>query len=186
MLTIQKKDRAFECPTRDPSNPAFMVFVRGWSCGHAVFEAQVGISRQSRGPTNVGLLDDDGKYVSRENYTVTKYAAGIALQCNVLGFHKGIFVRDSKDGNVSLEVAARNPETPGSIVRIDSGLFSSQILFDGFVLLLAVLAGVISSRPTAKNSYAGVGRYRSYLLNSIEQIQLLVCNFVGQGRVPQR
>lgn len=104
----------------NPSSAALMVFVHGWGCGDAVFEAQVGIFRQSRGAISAGLRNDDRNDAPHENYAITSYAADIAWQCNVIGLHKLILVGDSKDGNVSLEATARNPEATNSIVRIDS------------------------------------------------------------------
>lgn len=111
MLTIQKDHPAFQLHYKGkPSNTALMVFVHIWACDHAVFEAQIRDLPTVSRAINVDLRDDNVNDVSRENCAITRYAAGVAWQCSVLGLHKMILVGNNRDSNISLEAAARNPE----------------------------------------------------------------------------
>jgi pimeloyl-ACP methyl ester carboxylesterase len=69
------------------------------------------------------------------------FADDLAWLCSELGLIKPIVVGHSMGGNVALEFAARYPETPASIVLIDSVIFPTQSFLDALQPLVEALRG---------------------------------------------
>lgn len=63
-----------------------------------------------------------------QDYTMAGFADDLAWLCAELGLMKPIVVGHSMGGNVALELAARYPKIPASIVLIDSIVFPPPII----------------------------------------------------------
>src|SRR5262249_60153667 len=74
-------------------------------------------------------------------YTMAAFGGDLAGLCRELALIKPIVVGHSMGGNVALELAARHPQTPASIVMIDSVILPDQLFVDALRPLAEALRG---------------------------------------------
>lgn len=104
-----------------------MLFVHGWGCDHTVFAPQVEFFCRSHRLVSVDLRGHGESDAPHQDYTMAAFADDLAWLCRELALIKPIVVGHSMGGNVALELAARHPQTPASIVMIDSVIFPDQL-----------------------------------------------------------
>jgi pimeloyl-ACP methyl ester carboxylesterase len=76
-----------------------------------------------------------------QDYTMAAFADDLAWLCAELALTKPIVVGHSMGGNVALELAARYPEIPASIVLIDSVILPRQSFLDTLQPVVEALRG---------------------------------------------
>ena len=159
MLSIQKDGANLAYSDEGSSTTlAPMVLIHGWGCDHTSLQTQAEYFSTTRRVVSVDLRGHGESDAPAGDYTMASYAADIAWLCKALGLQKPIIVGHSMGGNILLELAARYPETPGSIVLIDSVLFPSQEVVERSRSFIAALEG-----PDFAVAYRG-GLSRLHLL----------------------
>jgi pimeloyl-ACP methyl ester carboxylesterase len=106
-----------------------ILFIHGWSCDHRIFASQANYFRRSHHVVSVDLRGHGQSDAPVTDYTMAAYAEDIAFLCAEINLVDPIVVGHSMGGNVAMELAARYPEIPDSIILIDSFIFPP----DGFV-----------------------------------------------------
>ncbi len=128
MKFIKKDDIALAYEDLNPGAPP-IVFIHGWSCDHNIFASQADFFKRSHQVVSVDLRGHGQSDAPPVDYTMATYADDIAFLCTEMNLLDPIVVGHSMGGNVALELAARHPEIPDSIVLIDSFIFPPE----GFV-----------------------------------------------------
>lgn len=118
-----------------------MLFVHGWGCDHTVFAPQVEFFCLSHRLVSVDLRGHGESDAPHQDYTMAAFADDLAWLCRELALIKPIVVGHSMGGNVALELAARHPQTPASIVMIDSVILPDQLFVDALRPLAEALRG---------------------------------------------
>lgn len=124
-----------------PTDVAPMVLVHGWGCDHKSFRTQAEYFSRTRRVVSLDLRGHGSSDAPPGDYTMAGYAADVAWVCATLGLKKPLMVGHSMGGNILLELAASQTETPGSIILIDSVLFPSQGLKDASAPFIEALQG---------------------------------------------
>lgn len=106
-------------------NVSSILFVHGWGFDHTAFAPQASFFSRSHRIVSVDLRGHGKSDAPEQDYTMSAYADDLAWLCTELGLKKPVVVGHSMGGNVTLELAARHPEIPASIVMIDSVVFPS-------------------------------------------------------------
>src|SRR5580698_5963929 len=118
-----------------------IILIHGWSCDHTVFARQAKVLSQSHHVVLVDLRGHGMSDAPHQDYTMAAFADDLAWLCTELALAKPIVVGHSMGGNVALELAARHPEIPASIVLIDSVVFPSQSFRDSLQPVVEALRG---------------------------------------------
>ena len=140
MQLIRKEDVTLAYKDINPGSPP-MLFVHGWGCDHTTLAPQAEFFSRSHRVVSVDLRGHGGSDAPLQNYTMAAFADDLAWLCSELGLIKPIAVGHSMGGNVALEFAARYPETPASIVLIDSVIFPNQSFLDALPPFVEALRG---------------------------------------------
>jgi len=154
-----------------------MVLVHGWGCDHTSLKAQAEYFSRTRRVVNLDLPGHGESDAPAEDYTMADYADDVAWLCAALGLHAPMMVGHSMGGNILLELSARHPETPGSIVLIDSVLFPSETLIEASAPFIAAPAG-----PDFASAYRS-GISRLHLIT--DEIAAHESVFAALPRAPQ-
>jgi pimeloyl-ACP methyl ester carboxylesterase len=96
--------------------------------------------RRTRGVVSLDLRGHGEIDAAAEGYTMAGYAGDIAWLCAALDLQKPLMVGHSMGGTILLELAARYPKIPGSIVLIDSVRLPSDALIEGSAPFIAALS----------------------------------------------
>jgi pimeloyl-ACP methyl ester carboxylesterase len=124
-----------------PQNVSTMVFVHGWGCDHTAFTPQARFFSHSHRVVSVDLRGHGKSDAPEQEYTMATYADDLAWLCLELRLNKPVIVGHSMGGNVALELAARYPQIPASIIMVDSVIFPGLELRATLQLALAGLCG---------------------------------------------
>lgn len=125
MQLIKKDDVALAYEDIGQGNQD-LLFVHGWSCDHTVFARQSEFFGCSHRVVSVDLRGHGKSDAPDGDYTMASFADDLAWMCRELGLVKPVVAGHSMGGNVTLELAARYPDIPGSVVLIDSIVFPSR------------------------------------------------------------
>jgi pimeloyl-ACP methyl ester carboxylesterase len=106
------------------------LLVHGCGCDHRSLAAQAEFFRNSRRVVSVDLRGHGGSDAPQQDYTMITFANDIVWLCDKLSLEKPAMVGHSMGGNVILELAARFPEVPSSLVMIDSVMLPPQMMLD--------------------------------------------------------
>jgi pimeloyl-ACP methyl ester carboxylesterase len=107
-----------------------MLFVHGWGCDHTALAPQAEYFSRSHRVVSVDLRGHGRSDAPQQDYTMSGFADDLAWLCAELGLTKPIVVGHSMGGSVALELAARYPEIPASIVLIDSVILPNRSFLD--------------------------------------------------------
>jgi pimeloyl-ACP methyl ester carboxylesterase len=124
-------------------NPGFppMVLVHGWGCDHTSLAAQADFFSKSHRVVSVDLRGHGKSDAPDQDYTMAIFAHDLARICERLGLIKPIVVGHSMGGSIVLELAARHPQVPGSIVLLNSFVFMPQAILDMQKMVLDGIRG---------------------------------------------
>jgi pimeloyl-ACP methyl ester carboxylesterase len=127
----------------EDSNPGLppMLFVHGWGCDHTAFAPQAEFFSSSHRVVSVDLRGHGQSDAPHQDYTMATFADDLAWLCTGLAWIKPIVVGHSMGGNVALELAARHPGVPASIVLIDSVMFPHRSFLDALQPFVETLRG---------------------------------------------
>jgi pimeloyl-ACP methyl ester carboxylesterase len=141
MQTIKKDgvSLAFE-ETNSTSAPP-MLFVHGWGCDHTALAPQAEFFSRTHRAVSVDLRGHGKSDAPYQDYTMAALADDLAWLCTQLALIKPIVVGHSMGGNVALELAARHPQIPASIVLIDSVIFPHRSFLDALQPVVEALRG---------------------------------------------
>jgi pimeloyl-ACP methyl ester carboxylesterase len=128
----------------EDGNPGLppMLLVHGWGCDHTSLGAQAEFFTKSHRVVSVDLRGHGKSDAPEQDYTMAAFADDLAWLCEKLGLIKPIVIGHSMGGNIVLELAARYPEVPASIVLLNSFVFMPQAILD---MQKAVLDGIRGS-----------------------------------------
>jgi pimeloyl-ACP methyl ester carboxylesterase len=140
MQLIKKDGVTLAYQDINPGSPP-MLFVHGWGCDHTVFAPQVEFFRRSHRVVSIDLRGHGESDAPDQDYTMAAFADDLAWLCTELALTKPIVVGHSMGGNVALELAARYPEIPVSIVLIDSLILPRQSILDALRSMVEALRG---------------------------------------------
>ncbi len=118
-----------------------ILFVHGCGFDHTSFTDQANYFKRSHRVVSVDLRGHGESDAPQQDYTMAAFADDLAWLCEELELVKPIMVGHSMGGNVVLELAARYPAVPVSVVLIDSAVLPPQSLLDGLKTVVAALQG---------------------------------------------
>jgi pimeloyl-ACP methyl ester carboxylesterase len=107
-----------------------MLLVHGCGCDHRSLAAQAEFFRNSRRVVSVDLRGHGESDAPQQDYTMITFANDLVWLCEKLSLEKPVMVGHSMGGNVILELAARFPEVPSSLVMIDSVMLPTQMMLE--------------------------------------------------------
>jgi pimeloyl-ACP methyl ester carboxylesterase len=119
-----------------------MLLVHGWGCDHTSLDAQAEFFTKSHRVVSVDLRGHGKSDAPDQDYTMPAFADDLAWLCEKLGLIKPIVIGHSMGGSIVLELAARYPDVPASIVLLNSFVFVPQPILD---LQKMVLDGIKGS-----------------------------------------
>jgi pimeloyl-ACP methyl ester carboxylesterase len=152
-----------------------IVLVHGCGCDHRFLAPQVEYFRESHRVISVDLRGHGESDAPRQDYTMAVFADDLSWLCNELSVKTPVMVGHSMGGNVILEVAARFPHIPSSLVMIDSTMFAPQAMLD------ATLAQLID----ALQGPGYLEAYKSALMEMCMPAEDRSAAMVSSLRVPQ-
>jgi pimeloyl-ACP methyl ester carboxylesterase len=107
-----------------------MILVHGCGCDHRSLAPQAEFFRNSHRVISVDLRGHGDSDAPHQDYTMATFADDLVWLCDKLALERPVMVGHSMGGNVILELAARYPEVPSSLVMIDSVMFPPQAMLD--------------------------------------------------------
>lgn len=140
-MEFLKKDGialAYEDP--GPDLPP-LVLVHGCGCDHSSLAPQAAFFRNSHRVVSVDLRGHGESEAPQQNDTMAAFADDLGWLCSKLALTRPVVVGHSMGGNVVLELAARYPDIPSSLVMIDSVMLPPQALLDTLYPLIEALQG---------------------------------------------
>jgi pimeloyl-ACP methyl ester carboxylesterase len=140
MQLIKKEGVTLAYQDINPGSPP-MLFVHGWGCDHTSFAQQAEFFRRSHRVVSVDLRGHGKSDAPHQDYTMATLADDLGWVCAELALAKPIVVGHSMGGNVVLELAARYPEIPASVVLIDSVILPHQSILDALQPMVEALRG---------------------------------------------
>lgn len=140
-MQFLKRDGVSLAYQDNESNLPPVLFVHGWGCDHTTWAAQADFFHGSHRVVCVDLRGHGESDAPRQDYSMAAFAADLAWLCSQLDLVKPIVIGHSMGGNVALELAARYPDLPASIVLIDSVILPSQEFLDSLLPLAEALRG---------------------------------------------
>jgi pimeloyl-ACP methyl ester carboxylesterase len=140
MQLIKKEGVTLAYQDINPGSPP-MLFVHGWGCDHTSFAQQAEFFRRSHRVVSVDLRGHGKSDAPHQDYTMATLADDLGWVCAELALTKPIVVGHSMGGNVVLELAARYPEIPASVVLIDSVILPHQSILDALQPMVEALRG---------------------------------------------
>ena len=140
MQLIEKDGVTLAYEDINPGPPP-MVLVHGWGCDHTALAAQAEFFSKSHRVVSVDLRGHGKSDAPDQDYTMAVFADDLAWLCERLGLIKPIMVGHSMGGNIALELAARHPHVPGSIVLLNSVVFMPQAIVDMQKMVLDAISG---------------------------------------------
>jgi pimeloyl-ACP methyl ester carboxylesterase len=121
-VTLKYEDTGIDLPP--------MVLVHGCGCDHSSLALQAEFFRNSHRVISVDLRGHGESDTPHQDYTMATFADDLMWLCTKLVLSRPVIVGHSMGGNVALEVAARYPNFPSSLVMIDSVMLPPQALLD--------------------------------------------------------
>jgi pimeloyl-ACP methyl ester carboxylesterase len=118
-----------------------MLLVHGWGCDHASLDAQAEFLADSDRVASVDLRGHGKSDGPVQDYTMAAFADDLAWLCEKLRLIKPIVIGHSMGGSIVLELAARYPDVPASIVLLDSFVFMPQAILDMQKMVLDGIRG---------------------------------------------
>jgi pimeloyl-ACP methyl ester carboxylesterase len=118
-----------------------MLLVHGWGCDHTSLAAQIEFFSKSHRVVSVDLRGHGKSEAPDQDYTMAVFADDLAWLCQKLGLIKPIVIGHSMGGSIILELAARYPDLPASIVLLNSFVFMPQAILDIQKIVLDGLKG---------------------------------------------
>jgi pimeloyl-ACP methyl ester carboxylesterase len=118
-----------------------MVLVHGCGCDHSSLAPQSEFFRNSHRVVSVDLRGHGESDAPHQDYTVPGFADDLVWICARLALTRPVMVGHSMGGNVVLELAARYPDIPSSLVMIDSVMLPPPALLDTLHPLIEALQG---------------------------------------------
>jgi len=140
-MQFLKKDGVALAFEDNRSNLPPILFVHGWGCDHTALAPQAEFFRRSHRVVSVDLRGHGESDAPHQDYTMAAFADDLAWLCSELALVKPIVVGHSMGGNATLELAARYPELPASILLIDTVILPPQDLLDALQPLNEALGG---------------------------------------------
>ena len=105
-----------------------IVFVHGWGCDHTSLAAQTEFFSKSHRVVSVDLRGHGKSDAPDQDYSMAVFADDLAWLCQKLGLIKPIVIGHGMGGSVVLELSARYPDVPASIVLLNSFVFMPQAM----------------------------------------------------------
>jgi pimeloyl-ACP methyl ester carboxylesterase len=121
-VTLKYEDTGIDLPP--------MVLVHGCGCDHSSLAPQAEFFSNSQRVISVDLRGHGESDTPHQDYTMATFADDLVWLCTKLVLSRPVIVGHSMGGNVALEVAARYPDFPSSLVMIDSVMLPPQALLD--------------------------------------------------------
>lgn len=109
-----------------------LILVHGCGLDHTSLTPQRDFFRKSHRVVSVDLRGHGKSDAPKQDYTMACFADDLAWLCTQIGLVKPVVVGHSMGGNAALELAARYPELPSSLVLIDSTVLPPRALLDTF------------------------------------------------------
>jgi predicted esterase len=119
MEFLKKDDVALKYEDTGADLPP-MVLIHGCGCDHSSLAPQAEFFRNSHRVVSVDLRGHGESDAPHQDYTMAAFADDLVWLCKKLVLTRPIIVGHSMGGNVGLELAARYPDIPSSLVMIDS------------------------------------------------------------------
>lgn len=141
-MQFLKRDGVSLAYQDNESNLPPVLFVHGWGCDHNGWAAQADFFHGSHRVISVDLRGHGESDAPHQEYTMPVFADDLVWLCSQLELVKPIVIGHSMGGNVALELAARYPDLPASILLVDSVILPSQDLIDSLQPLVDALRGL--------------------------------------------
>ena len=107
-----------------------MLLVHGWGCDHTSLAAQAMVFGKSHRVVSVDLRGHGKSDAPDQDYTMAIFADDLAWLCEKLRLIKPVVIGHSMGGSIALELAARYPDVPASIVLLNSFVFMPPAILD--------------------------------------------------------
>jgi len=96
-----------------------MVFVHGWTCNHTYFGPQADHFKAAHRVVSVDLRGHGMSDQPDDGYTMAGLADDVAWVCAELALERPVVVGHSMGAVIALELAARHPDLPATVVLVD-------------------------------------------------------------------
>ncbi len=116
-----------------------MILVHGCGCDHSSLAPQAEFFRDSHRVISVDLRGHGESDAPHQDYTMAAFADDLVWLSTKLVLTRPVIVGHSMGGNVALELAARYPDIPSSLVMIDSVMLPPQGLLNTLHPLIEAL-----------------------------------------------
>lgn len=98
-----------------------LLFVSGWCCDHTAFQPQFDHFARTNAVTSYDLRGIGQSGQPDSGYSIPDLAEDVAWLCAELGIESPVVVGHSLGGMIAVELGARYPSLPGSLVLADPG-----------------------------------------------------------------
>lgn len=114
-----------------------MVLLHGWGCDHSFLEPQRSFFEQAGFRVlSIDLRGHGQSAAPEQAYPMSVFADDVAYLCSKLHIQRPtVVVGHSMGGMISLELAARHPQIPSSLVLIDSLVFPTSVTLEAIAPL---------------------------------------------------
>ncbi|HEY4051650.1 MAG TPA: alpha/beta hydrolase [Acidobacteriaceae bacterium] len=123
------------------SNRPPMLLVHGCGCDHTSLAAQAMFFSKSHRVVSVDLRGHGKSDAPDQDYTMATFADDLAWLCEKLRLIKPVVIGHSMGGSIVLELAARYPDVPASIILLNSFVFMPPAILDMEKMVLDGIKG---------------------------------------------
>jgi pimeloyl-ACP methyl ester carboxylesterase len=118
-----------------------MLLLHGLGCDHTFLAAQAMFFSKSHRVVSVDLRGHGKSDAPDQDYTMAMFAGDLAWLCEKLRLIKPVVIGHSMGGSIALELAARYPDVPASIVLLNSFVFMPPAILDMEKMVLDRIKG---------------------------------------------